>query len=380
MSNPVLTAALLLEANGAALNNAGNDEGQRLDNAVVVKKIKVGRAEYPYISGQAMRRWWREVLYSDFGWQPSPVTREAKSAYTEGDPINYPDDDMFGYMAAKKVKKAARRVKKEEAAGEESLLTGAEDSGADADTEISEAGGGGTQRRTSPLKNSLLVSVLPNTVTTEFGPFSRDLPVDNPNMVPFEHEHYTALMQGVFTLNLQDVGCFECGLMRDLALDTPVPESVQVLREAESNLHPRVLGLSLDVRKQRISETIQALARLRYGANLTRNLSDVAPVVLLLGFLDGGNAPFQNLFMPDGAGGVKLNLDRLKSVVKDYKDRLLDDKRLFFGYRPGVLANEAEVLTALRAGIEGITVFAGTPGEAIQQVAALVKSDKVLGG
>jgi CRISPR-associated protein Cst2 len=379
MSNPVLTAAMLVEANGAALNNAGSDQGQRLDNAVVVKKIRVGRNEYPYISGQAVRRWWREVLYADFGWQPSPVTREAKSAYTEGDPINYPDDDMFGYMAAKKVKRPGRTQKKEVASEESSPAEEGNTEALKSDTS-EDTGSGGTQRRISPLKNSLLVSVLPNVVTSDFGHFSRDLPVDNPNMVPFEHEHYTTLMQGVFTLNLLDVGRFECGLMRDLPLDTPVTEGVTILREAEGNLRPRTLSLRPQERRKRICDTVLALGRLRHGANLTRNLSDVVPVALLIGFLDGGNAPFQNLFTPDGNDRVKLNLDRLRSVVRDYRDRLLGEKQLYFGYRPGVLANETEITSVLRSGIEDIRFFIGTPGDVIKNVAEVVNTGQLIMG
>jgi CRISPR-associated protein Cst2 len=367
MSNPVLTAAVLIEANGAALNNAGNDTGQRLDNAVVVKQIRVGKNTFPYVSGQAVRRWWREVLYADFGWKPSPVTREAKSAYTEGNPIQYEDDDMFGYMAAKKVKKASRKEK------------GADVATVDKET-VDEVpgGGGGTQRRVSPLKNSLMVSVLPRTITSDFGHFSRDLPVDNPNMVPFEHEHYTTVLQGAFTLSLQDVGRFECGLMRDLSQDAADMGMATEIEAGEGNAKPRVLELALDERRKRVVETLQALGRLRHGANLTRNLSDVAPVVVLLGLLDGGNAPFQNLFTPVGEEKVALNLARLVSVVKDYKDRLLEDKRLYFGYRPGVLANEEEVVAALTAGLEGVQFFVGTPGEAIWQVATLLKTSSAI--
>ncbi len=388
MSNPVLTGAILIEANGAALNNAGNDTGQRLDNAVVVKQIVVGRDRrnaYPYISGQAVRRWWREVLYADFGWQPSPVTREAKSAYTEGDPIRYSDDDLFGYMAAKKAKKAGGRQKKADAApAADTLALDGDDvdaavgTAASGTTDEATGSAGGTQRRVSPLKNSLLVSVMPRVITSDFGHFSRDLPVDNPNMVPFEHEHYTTFMQGVFTLSLGDVGRFECGPMRDLAIDAPIAEGAHVVQEANGNLQPRVLGMSLDERRKRVKETLQALARLRHGANLTRNLSDVMPVVTLLGCLDGGNAPFQNLFVPHGDERVALNMPRLGSVVKDYKDRLLGDGRLYFGYRPGVLANEAEVVAALEAGVEGVRFVVGTPGETIERVATLTGRDGVV--
>lgn len=371
MSNPVLTAAMLIEANGAALNNAGADEGQRTDNAVVVKKIRIGRTEFPYVSGQAIRRWWREVLYEDFGWEPSPVTREAKSAYTAGDPVKYPDDDMFGYMAARKGRSQARSQKK---AGAASEATSEEESAEVSD----EKKDSGTQRRISPLKNSLLVSVLGNVVTSDFGHFSRNLPVDKPDMVPFEHEHYTALLQGVFTISLRDVGRFECGLMRDLPLETPVSDGVEVLREAQDNLRPRVLSISLAERQKRVSQTILALGRLRHGANLTRNLSDVVPVVLLMGFLDGGNAPFQNLFTGDENSGVHLNLERLQSVVRDYKGRIIGETQLYFGYRPGVLANEADVIKTLNSGIEGVRFAVASPGDTINEVAKAVETGKVM--
>lgn len=383
MSNPILTAAILVEATGAALNNAGSDTGKRLDNAVVVKQIRVGRNAYPYISGQAVRRWWREVLYADFDWKPSPVTREPKSAYTTGNPIAYEDDDVFGYMAAKKAKKQAKKAPHTEA------LSDRDDKEERSPAEESPSDDGGTQRRISPLKNSILVSVLPQTITSDFGHFSRDLPVDNPNMVPFEHEHYTTLLQGVFTLSLKDVGRFECGLMRDLPLHTAVEDGLEIEAEADGRSRPRVLRLPQAERQKRIEKTIRALGRLRFGANLTRNLSDVTPVAILAGFLDGGNAPFQNLFTPAGDACVSLNLRRLTSVIQDYQDRFLCQKTLYFGYRPGVLANEEEVLEAFCPDDKGgshaapfsdiadLKMNCGTPGSIITAIASAVQHGDV---
>ena len=391
MTYPILTAAILIEATGAALNNAGSDpDAGRLGNAVVVKQIRIGRQSYPYISGQAVRRWWRETLYADFGWNPSPVTREAKSAYTQGDPITYADDDMFGYMAAKKATKKAKVKEKGAVELAESLR---EDEGDAAKSDPEESGG--TQRRVSPLKNSLLVSVLPNVITTDFGHFSRDLPVDNANMVPFEHQHYSATMQGVFTISLTDVGRFECGPMRDIHAQFKSDDVTQV-QETDGLSKPRVLAISEGERRTRVAETIEALGRLRYGANLTRNLSDVAPVVILGAYLDGGNAPFQNLFTPDENSQVQLNLKRLASVLKDYGKYLLGAKHLYFGFRPGILSNEAEVLQAFGVGpetnddgkardgankpvsFEGVTVQVGTPGEIVEMLAREARTGGVV--
>lgn len=354
MAYPVITGAVLIEANGAALNNAGQAEGLRVESAIVVKQIRIGRLRYPYVSGQAWRRWWREVLYADFGWTPSEVTRETKSAYTKGDPVAYEEDDLFGYMAARQRARGRKR------SAEESKETA--------------EGATGTYRRISPLKNSLLISVLPNVITGDFGHFSRNLPPDA-DIIPFEAEHYTTYLQGVFTISLMDVGRFELGEMHDL--------SEEILRTHTEELHrddnnERVYWLSKELRIKRVQHVIRALARLRGGAHLARNLSDVAPVVVLVGFVDGGNAPFQRLFSADENNErVVLNLKRLASVLTDYKDRLLrvdKEKAIVFGYRPTVLANEQEVLEAFQNQEEfkGYIQIAGTPQQALEKIADMV--------
>jgi len=356
MAYPIVTGAVLLEANGAALNNAGQDAGARVDNAIVVKQIRIGRLRYPYVSGQAWRRWWREVLYTDFGWTPSEVIREPKSAYTKGNPVAYEEDDLFGYMAARPRAKG-RRSSNEEGEGEETL-----------------SGAAGTYRRISPLKNSLLISVLPNTITSDFGHFSRNLPA-GADILPFESEHYTTFLQGVFTISLSEVGRFEVGEMRDL------PESIQETHRADLlPIGGNRFELPLQKRVERVQHVLRALTRLRGGAHLARNLSDVAPVIVLVGFLDGGNAPLQRLFEADENNErVRLNLERLRSVLTDYENRLLrpqsGGKALYFGCRPSILANEQEVRNAFeneqlfRDNIE----VAETPQKALERAADQVQ-------
>ena len=70
----------------------------------MTKKIRKNGKEYPYVSGQGWRYWWRDTLEKKFNWKMSPIIREKKIAYTEADPMIYPDDDMFGYMRAGKKK------------------------------------------------------------------------------------------------------------------------------------------------------------------------------------------------------------------------------------------------------------------------------------
>lgn len=342
---PVVTGTVLIEANGAALNNAGQDEGRRTDNAIVVKQLQIGRLRYPYVSGQAWRRWWREVLYTDFDWVPSPVTRETKSAYTEGNPIDYAEDDLFGYMAARK-------------------------RGKDSDT----------YRRISPLRASLLVSVFPNVIVNDFGHFSRNLPAGS-DIIPFESEVYSTYLQGTFSIVLSEVGRFAVGAMADLSPELGNERKDKgELEEAPSGWDGRpVFHLPLHRRVQRVQQALQALARLRGGARLARNLSDVAPVAVIVGFVDGGNAPFQNLFTTDQLDPeqVTLNLDRFRSVLVDYADRVLavnKKKPVLIGLRPTVLANEGEIRHVIARGespFEKVELL-GSPKEALERAAELV--------
>lgn len=113
---------------------------------------------------------------------------------------------------------------------------------------------------------------------------------------------------------------------------------------------------------------------LRHGANLTRNLSDVAPVAVIIGFLDGGNAPFQRVFMPtDDNAGVQVDIDRLTTVLADYKDRLLPvSSPVIFGAIPGILSNEEKI-----NGLDGVT-HAGSAVDAILKAAEIVENDDQL--
>jgi CRISPR-associated protein Cst2 len=214
--------------------------------------------------------------------------------------------------------------------------------------------------------------VLPNVIERDFGHFTRNLPPDADPLL-YEAEHYTTYLQGVFTVSLADVGRFEVGEMHDIS-DEMLKEHQTALQQVDG----RVYRLPLEDRVKRVQDVINALAGLRGGARLARNLSDVTPVAVLVGFLDGGNAPFQRLFEPDENNErVRLNLTRLRSVLNDYRDRLLQKNgaSLYFGYRPTVLANEAEVLEAFQSeAFQNILTVSGTPKDALESAAKAVES------
>ncbi|RLI50483.1 MAG: type I-B CRISPR-associated protein Cas7/Cst2/DevR, partial [Candidatus Thorarchaeota archaeon] len=172
----VIQGFVLVDAWASALNNAGVKQSERTDNIVRTKVFWREREVYPYISGQAWRFWWRMTLAEKMGWELSPIHRGTKIAYTEADPLTYPDDDMFGYMRApKKVKDSSGKKP------ESTTLT-----------------------RLSVLKNSPLVSVGPHRPTEDFGTFSRF----EGDPVPFEHEFYSTVLKGIFSIDVESAGVF----------------------------------------------------------------------------------------------------------------------------------------------------------------------------
>ncbi len=90
----------LIDVDVVALNNAGKSTLSNFDNAVATKSISKNGRIYPYVSGQAVRNWWRNGLQKVCNWTLSPVDREDKIAFTRANPLEYADDDVFGYMRA----------------------------------------------------------------------------------------------------------------------------------------------------------------------------------------------------------------------------------------------------------------------------------------
>jgi hypothetical protein len=96
-----MTVAMSLLVHGEAVRfNRGQSRGDDYDFKYM--RGRDGR-EYPYVSSQCYKKYWREALPGPF----SPIIREKDAsgkdknqAFTSGNPMGYLDDDLFGYMIA----------------------------------------------------------------------------------------------------------------------------------------------------------------------------------------------------------------------------------------------------------------------------------------
>ncbi len=307
----VIHGFVLIDAWASALNNAGAQRSERTDNIVRTKVFWRGKQAYPYVSGQAWRFWWRSTLEEKSGWDLSPINREKKIAYTEADPLTYPDDDIFGYMRApKKVKDAAGKKMKSE-----------------------------TLTRLSALKNSALVSVSPHRPTEDFGTFSRF----EGDPVPYEHEFYSTVMKGIFSLDMESVGVFKT---QATAGSQHLPSNFAIPEEHSSNCEKDedYIVLKKDLRVKRARETLQAIYHLSGGAMQARHLTRVAPSLVVVGGFSTGTHMFNHL-VGEKDGEPEFKFSSIEQILSDYEEDRLTP--IYIGREEGFMDSLSDDLKKL---------------------------------
>jgi CRISPR-associated protein Cst2 len=314
---------ILIDVDAAALNNAGKNTTSNFDNAVKTKTIYKNGNCYVYVSGQAWRNWWRGSLQKNLGWNLSPVTREDKIAFTNADPIQYPDDDVFGYMrAASEIVKDAKGTEKKENI---------------------------TVTRVSPLKNSVLISASAVRPVENWSSMARQ----EGDSVPYAKQEYSAVMKGMFSLDLDMVGTFsnynKTGFKN---LSDQLKKEALEMEGTEEIPDPFIekqtlVRLPKETRIQRATDTIKALKNISGGAMQTNNMADVTPKFIILATTKTGNHPFSHVVKCTGDRDdtAVLNIKGLKEIIEDYK---ADFKgKIFIGKRSGFFDDFNAELKAL---------------------------------
>jgi CRISPR-associated protein Cst2 len=305
---------VLIDAPHSALNMGQADASEADENKIPVKFVRRGREVYPYVSAQAWRYWWRNTLEMNFGWHMSPIQREAKIAFTSANPFTYPDDDVFGYMRAMSTAQ------------------------------------GGTLTRLSPLKTSPLMSVLPQLPTNDFGVMSRH----EGDPVPHEHQFYSTVFKGIFSLDLSNVGVFhEINRTGFKNLDERYIAKAEMQKAIQDSKAAKDGEKSWKIpnteRAKRASDTIKALPFLSGGAKQTLHLTDVTPKFIVLAVIKGGN----HLFMNIGGSEVNnlINAKALETVITDYQNEIVSD--VFIGRQEGFQDNLKSALDELKTNLAG---------------------------
>lgn len=309
---------LLIDVEGAALNNTGVVSRSGVENTVETKKIYKEGSCFPYVSGEAWSNWWRTSLGKNANWNLSPVTYDQgnKVAYTAADPFTYDDDDIFGYMKA--------------VFGE----------------------GNEPVTRISPLKTSIIGSVCNVRVARNFCVMARQ----NDVPAPYGKEEYSAVMKGMFSLDTEQVGTFSRyyragyknitdAMFEQHKNDCKTLEDKFTL--AKDGSKEKLIRIAGETRKKRITETIKALKYISGGAMQTNNMVDITPKFIVLAKTKYGNHPFSHIVFADPIRKEQSIFD-VKKFVDTVNDNAEEfDGDIYIGRRDGFWEEYDEVLKTI---------------------------------
>ncbi|MBX3253239.1 MAG: type I-B CRISPR-associated protein Cas7/Cst2/DevR [Chitinophagaceae bacterium] len=315
-----ITGALLIDATATFLNGAGlgvQEDKNRVIPKTYKEKINNRTEEVPYVSAQSWRRWLRDTTNEENNWNPSELRAIGEGSEkgntnkiaTELNPIEFPEDDLFGYMKAG-------------AKGEESV------------------------QRTSPFKSSILKGIK-NMRTVNIDEAFVHLKEGTP--LPYSTKFYSTHLEGFFNLEYYRLGVYDnLGSKQELSSEVVEKHADKLIKSDLGGRFSRYeLKNAVENRKNNAAGILKGLAYLRGGAKQAAFGADVSPKVLILAGLESANPIFNNLFIGTGEKPI-LNIDLLLELSKDYKDKLATP--IYVGFRKGYLQNEDEVNEKLKDG------------------------------
>jgi len=355
-----VTGMMLIETPAAALNNSGRDENARIDTATAVKFIAAGAGRIPYVSAQAVRFWIRDYLARRNGeWKAAPTYKENENlAYTAANPIEYWDDDLFGYMRAPT---SATRGKRKEDPEYLKLTPLAEQKGRDG--KLREA----NVTRISPFRSGTLVGLGPVRIVEDWGTMARH----NGDPVLHQHQFYRATLQGLMSLDLSTAGTFfNGGRVGYRNLDEVRVKLAVEQKLLEVSVHGQpAFRLPNPERTRRVATLVKAFGELEGGAKLTLHYTDVTPGLLICAVLKAGNNPFARIVRPNAQSDPEVIIDTLKEVLHVYKDQILSE--VFVGWAKGYLDDQRKKVEELsKDDLSGVELRWGHPREMMAQLAA----------
>jgi CRISPR-associated protein Cst2 len=308
-----IAGCLLIDARAAFLNGAGLGAGE--DRNQVIPKtfyetIGGKRERVPYVSAQAWRRWLRNTVNEENGWTPSDLEAIGKSEgkgatnkiATKLNPLDYPEDDLFGYMRSG---------------------TGNEES----------------VQRTSPMKTSILKGI-PGKRTLNTDEAFVHLKEGTP--LPYSTQFYSAHLEGFFLLEYYRLGVYD-NLGSHVELENTLLIKNSERLESTKFYKDFLRHTRKDAntsRKQNAAGLLKGLAVLRGGAKMAAFGSDVSPKALVLAGMDCANPVFNDLFEGKEEKPT-LKIACLQEIAKDYAAKLATP--IYIGIRTGYLQNEDDV-------------------------------------
>ncbi len=399
-----IAGTFLIDASASFLNGAGLGTGD-YDNYSIVKTFQDGQSsrgpyKVPFVSAASWRRWLRDTLIEETGWEESKIRALHKNAKgntdkisTERNPIDFAEDDIFGYMFT--ISKAdAALAEEDEEENEEETAKGTSVRGL---------------FRTSPFSSSILVGLRKDGWE---GKDQNYVHLTEGSAQPYKTQFMNCSLQGVFCLNYNRLGAFtnvgdrmeldQSMVHKYLSNKTIVEKengggyfSLEKTAEAESKKgkdkqkkeHFKVIKkvgklyelTNTETKIERASALLKSLSVMRGGSKQAAFGTDVSPKVMIMAGLTNGNPIFNTLFQDDSVEetrgkNVVLNIEALKEIVADYSDRIVTD--VYIGIRTGFMKNDNKIKELNNTEVNGIKFVVTTPIQAAKQMSSYLGSSE----
>ena len=303
------------------LTNLNSGEGE--SNYIDVKKYKSEGMEFPYVSGQAMRYYMKEAIrrnLSDTEYMCIPDDR----GETCGNIKECLVCDLFGFMRP--------------FAGDE-------------------RGGGGAKIRTSPVKVSPAMGLLP---------------FEDNSVIDFlTRRHGGEKLEGDIVNVEIGTNIYKCGLSIDIR---------RVGGEEKPDQTTKSLQIKYEIdaatRKVRIVKVLEALRFLTDFSKQSRLLTDFTPDLICIAFQDVYSHRLQKLFnFTRENGGVAKTLDtkRFKEILNDVKEY---SGRVLLGSISGTLQNQQELEETFKE-VMGDSAVVVEPKDVIREAIEYMKQQNL---
>lgn len=264
--------------------NGGESEG----NITTAKKITLFNGEQlPYVSGQSIRRMMRDRM-AEAGEMLSPLNLTEENAaaraekapkITDGNPREYIDDDVFGFL---------------------------------------QAVSGKTRRRTAPVRVSVAAGIFPYSGDRDYGTKSKGYEANESgqNLTGniFETEIYSNIFRNTIMIELDRLGVFQ-------AFETP---------------DTKVDNLDSQERNRRLSVVIDSYLNLWGGGKQSRFLTDIGPKIVFYTKQKIKNPIFLESVLVDENNN--LLVEPIIETIKEFKGCI---ETLYIGIRAGFVSNES---------------------------------------
>jgi len=301
-----------------------------IENLNVIKKIREGFLDFPYVSAQAMKRALRDTL-KGLGYPISPVINSSP-AKTVGDPERYIDDDLFGFMDAGSKKTGSSEVDK---------LNGI---------------------RKAVVSMTPLLSLCEFQDNVDFGANMMGLQTGS-NPMPYETEVHRGWYRVSLYIELDRIGTGD-GFIKELleierANDVaslltnhpkeydfvaPVPENTEKKLKKGFATFKRVYQdrLSMNERYNRAKALLDAIRFLAPSGRSSNWLIDLTPKLMVAAYVKGARTPFLESSLLDDKQKDKnvINLKDIKTVKETFDEGI---ENLVVGYREDLIEKPNEL-------------------------------------